>query len=248
AVTAVEPGRLMLAGYGPLAADEILWTTEAAPARWLAKAGLPLDARGFLRVDQTLRVTGHDCVFAAGDTIAFSDRELPKSGVYAVRAGPARADNIRRTLTGRSLRRFKPQREALYLVSTGERHAVGTRNGLTVEGAWVWRWKDWIDRRFMRKFNELPEMAPSPAARPPLADRQALEEISAIAMRCGGCGAKVGATVLARALAGIAPAQRPDVVIGLDAPDDAALVDTGGEKLSLQTVDYFRAIVDDPYL
>jgi selenide, water dikinase len=247
AVTAVEPGRLMLAGYGPLAADEILWTTEAAPARWLAKAGLPLDARGFLRVDQTLRVTGHDDVFAAGDTIAFSGRELPKSGVYAVRAGPALADNIRRTLTGRSLRRFRPQREALYLVSTGERYAVGTRNGLVVEGAWVWRWKDWIDRRFMRKFNELPEMTAASPALPPLADREALKEISAIAMRCGGCGAKVGASVLSRALAGVEPAARADVVLGLDAPDDAALVDVGGEQLSLQTVDYFRAIVDDPY-
>jgi selenide,water dikinase len=67
-------------------------------------------------------------------------------------------------------------------------------------------------------------------------------------MRCGGCGAKVGATVLSRALGAIAPAARADVVVGLDAPDDAAVVDTGGEKLSLQTVDYFRAIVDDPYL
>jgi selenide, water dikinase len=247
AVTAVEPGQLMLAGYGPLAADEILWTTEAAPARWLAKAGLPLDARGFLRVDQTLRVTGHDDVFAAGDTIAFSGRELPKSGVYAVRAGPALADNIRRTLTGRSLRQFRPQREALYLVSTGERYAVGTRNGLVVEGAWVWRWKDWIDRRFMRKFNELPEMTAASPALSPLADREALKEISAIAMRCGGCGAKVGASVLSRALAGVEPAARADVVLGLDAPDDAALVDVGGKQLSLQTVDYFRAIVDDPY-
>ncbi|MBV8285647.1 MAG: selenide, water dikinase SelD [Hyphomicrobiales bacterium] len=247
-VTRVEAGRLMLAGYGPLAADEILWTTQAAPARWLAKAGLPLDARGFLRVDQTLRVVGRDEVFAAGDTIAFSGRELPKSGVYAVRAGPALAENIRRTLTGRSLRRFRPQREALYLVSTGGRHAVGSRNGLVVEGDWVWRWKDWIDRRFMRKFNELPEMTPAPAAAlPPLADREALKEISAIAMRCGGCGAKVGATVLSRALASIEPAARADVVVGLDAPDDAALVDVGGEQLSLQTVDYFRAIVDDPY-
>src|SRR5262249_9294710 len=246
-VIAVEAGRLILEGYGPIAADEILWTTQAAPARWLAKGGLPLDTRGFLRVDATLRVAGRDDVFAAGDTIAFSGRDLPKSGVYAGRAGPALADNIRRTLTGRSLRPFRPQRAALYLVSTGARHAVGARNGLVVEGAWVWRWKDWIDRRFMRKFNDLPEMTPPAAALPPLADREALKEISAIAMRCGGCGAKVGATVLSRALAGIEPAARADVVVGLDEPDDAALVDVGGEQLSLQTVDYFRAIVDDPY-
>src|SRR5262249_50255393 len=157
---------------------------------------------------QTLRVTGHADLFAAGDTIAFSGRELPKSGVYAVRAGPVLADNIRRTLTGRSLRRFRPQREALYLISTGERYAVGTRNGIVVEGAWVGRGKEWIERRFMRKFNELREMKTAPAALPPLADREALKEISAIAMRCGGCGAKVGASVLSRALAGVEPAAR----------------------------------------
>ncbi len=249
AVTRVEAGRLVIDGYPPIEADEILWTTQAGPARWLGKSGLPLDASGFLLVDDTLCVAGHDDVFAAGDTIAFSARGLPKSGVYAVRAGPVLADNIRRTLTGRPLTPFRPQRDALYLVSTGDKSAVGTRNGLTFEGGWVWRWKDWIDRRFMRKFNELPEMAQ--AAKPPassIADAEALKEISAIAMRCGGCGAKVGATVLSRALGAIEPAARADIVVGLDAPDDAALVDTGGEKLSLQTVDYFRAIVDDPYM
>jgi selenide, water dikinase len=246
-VTRVEPGRLLLDGHAPVEVDEILWTTQAAPARWLAKSGLPLDERGFLKVDDMLRVVARDDMFAAGDTIAFATRGLPKSGVYAVRAGPVLADNIRRTLTSRPLWRFRPQREALYLVSTGERHAVGTRNGLVVEGDWVWRWKDWIDRRFMRRFNELPAMAEPPAAVSPAADQQALKDISAIAMRCGGCGAKVGATVLSRALGSIEPAARDDVIVGLDAPDDAALVDVGGDKLSLQTVDYFRAIVDDPY-
>ncbi len=248
-VTRVEAGRLVLEAQAPLEADEILWTTQAAPASWLAGTGLALDAGGFLAVDDTLRVIGQTDVFAAGDSIAFSPRALPKSGVYAVRAGPVLADNIRRALTGRRLRAFRPQRDALYLVSTGEPYAVGTRNGLAFEGAWVWRWKDWIDRRFMHRFNALPEMA-KPAAAPssPLADREAIKELSAIAMRCGGCGAKVGATVLSRALGAIAPATREDVIVGLDAPDDAALVDTGGDRLSIQTVDYFRSNVDDPYL
>jgi selenide,water dikinase len=247
-VTRVDARRLQLDGEVTVEADEVLWTTQAAPARWLAQVGLPLDTQGFLKVDETLRVIGHDDLFAAGDTIAFPNRELPKSGVYAVRAGPVLSDNIRHSLTGRSLRPFRPQREALYLVSTGERRALGTRNGLVVEGAWVWRWKDWIDRRFMRRFNDLPEMASPTPSLPPLADREALKEISAIAMRCGGCGAKVGASVLSRALGRIEPAARADIVVGLDAPDDAALVDVGGDRLSLQTVDYFRAIVDDPYL
>lgn len=247
-VSAITPGRLALDGHDPIEADEIFWATQAAPAHWLAASGLPLDAQGFLMVEETLRVAGHEHLFAAGDAIAFCARQLPKSGVYAVRAGPVLAENIRRVVTGRRLRAFKPQREALYLVSTGERHAFGTRNGLVVGGAWVWRWKDWIDRRFMDKFNALPAMPQPVAAASPIADRAALKEISAFAMRCGGCGAKVGASVLTRALVDVEPAPRADVILGLDAPDDAAVVDTGGARLSVQTVDYFRAIIDDPYL
>jgi selenide,water dikinase len=248
AVTRVEPHRLLLDGHSPIETDETLWTTQARPAPWLAQTGLPLDPDGFVAVDETLRVRGREDIFAAGDIIAFPTRALPKSGVYAVRAGPVLADNLRRTLVGRPLRRFRPQRHAMRLVSTGEHDAVGTRNGMTFAGAWVWRWKDGIDRRFMRKYCVLPEM---PAARQQpsaIADREALKEISAIAMRCGGCGAKVGPTVLARALGGIEPAARADVVAGLDAPDDAALIDIGTGALSVQTVDYFRANLDDPYL
>jgi selenide,water dikinase len=249
AVTRVYAGRLVLEGEAQVEADEILWTTQARPPAWLASTGLALDRHGFIEVETTLRAKACDDVFAAGDVIAFPSRELPKSGVYAVRAGPALADNIRRSLTGRALRPFRPQREAMYLVSTGDPYAIGTRNGVVFRGAWVWRWKDRIDRRFMRKFSNLPEMAQPPGVPvSPLADREALKEISAIAMRCGGCGAKVGATVLSRALAALVPVPRVDVVAGLDAPDDAALVDTGGDKLSVQTVDYFRAMLDDPYL
>ncbi len=248
-MTRVEAGVLHCDNHGLIPADEILWTTRAAAAPWLAETGLKLDAGGFVRINTCLRAESHRDVFAAGDIAAFGPRDLPKSGVYAVRAGPVLADNIRRTLTGEPLRPFRPQREALYLVSTGERHAIGARNGLVVERDWVWRWKDFIDRRFIRKFNELPAM-PEPARGPtsPLADQAAVKELSAIAMRCGGCGAKVGATVLSRALGNIAPATRDDVIVGLDSPDDAAVVDTGGPKPAVHTVDYFRAIVDDPYL
>jgi selenide,water dikinase len=164
-VTRVEAGVLHCENHGPIPADEILWTTQAAAAPWLAETGLKLDDGGFVRVDACLRAEGRDDVFAVGDIAAFGPRALPKSGVYAVRAGPVLADNIRRALTGEPLRPFRPQRDALYLISTGERHAIGTRNGLTVEGDWVWRWKDWLDRRFVRRFNELPAM-PEPARGP----------------------------------------------------------------------------------
>ena len=114
----------------------------------------------------------------------------------------------------------------------------------------MWIWKDWIDQRFMRKFNDLPDMDEDKKTDLPagLAGADVIKEISAIAMRCGGCGAKVGATVLARALNALTPVPRTDVLIGLHEPDDAAVVEIPPGKVMVHTVDSFRAMIDDPYI
>ncbi|HEY8566973.1 MAG TPA: FAD-dependent oxidoreductase [Beijerinckiaceae bacterium] len=151
-VASVEPGRLHFADRPSLAADEILWAAQAAAPAWLRETGLALDADGFVRTDACLRALGRENVFAAGDVAAFAPRPLPKAGVYAVRAGPVLARNLRRAAAGESLRPFEPQHEALYIITTGDAHAVGARNGLVAEGTWVYRVKDWIDRRFMRRY------------------------------------------------------------------------------------------------
>jgi selenide,water dikinase len=248
-VTAVAPGRLTLANGGVVEADEVFWTTEATAAPWLAETALSLDSRGFIAVDETLRSISHDTVFAAGDCATMIGRRFPKSGVYAVRQGPVLVGNLRKAIAGRPLDRYRPQREALYLLSTGDRYAVGARNGVAFEGLWVWRWKDRIDRAFMAKFSRLPEM-PTPAAPDfEVGDLAAVAEAGrAAAMRCGGCGAKVGAGALSDTLADIDPFPRPEVVAGLGAPDDAALIDRGDGTLDVSTVDYLPAIIDDPYV
>ena len=103
----------------------------------------------------------------------------------------------------------------------------------------------------MRQFTELsvlPMAAPRLLEEIPLDEPEKTQAVSAIAMRCGGCGAKVGATVLARALARVHPLQHEDVLIGLQAPDDAAVVRVPPGKAIVQTVDFFRAFIDDPWL
>ena len=254
-VSRVEADRLDTADGESFEMDEVVWSTAAAPPPWPAASGLAVDGAGFIAVDATLQSTSHPGVFAAGDVASVLVHPREKAGVFAVRQGKPLAANLRRVLLGERLRPFCPQRRFLSLISTGDRYAVASRGRWSTEGAWVWRWKDRIDRRFMRRFAELPEMDAeaagarrAPAVPAGLAPPDVVRELSVVAMRCGGCGSKVGATLLDRVVARLEPVRREDVVVGLDAPDDAAVASLPPGKLLVQSVDAFRAMIDDPWL
>lgn len=150
-VEATREGLVTAAGEH-VRADLMVWATGAAPAGWPAACGLAVDKRGFLRVTGTLRVTGETDVFATGDIASMDRFPRPKSGVYAVRQGPPLAENLRRALKGEPLLDYRPQRRALALISTGDRYAVASRGWFFARGRWVWRWKDRIDRGFMKRY------------------------------------------------------------------------------------------------
>jgi selenide,water dikinase len=253
-VTQVSPGCLHTQDGRTFDADETMWVTQAGGPAWLQSTGLALDEDGFIQVNPQLQALGDPKIFAAGDVASFTARPLEKAGVFAVRMGPPLAKNLRLSLRGQPLVAYQPQQQWLALISTGDRYAVASRGALGFAGAWVWTWKDWIDRRFMRRFTELPAMADAgpataaPASGLTLSAEESQQAISAIAMRCGGCGAKVGASILSRALGQLQPVQRDDVLIGLHAPDDAAVVRVPPGKAMVHTVDFFRSFIDDPYL
>lgn len=263
-VVEVHPGGLRCANGRAFELDEILWAVGAGAQSWPAKAGLAVDEQGFIKVRETLESVSHPGVFAVGDSAAVVEHPRPKSGVFAVRQGPPLWSNLRRKLLGRPLKPFRPQRAFLSLIATGGKRAVASRSWWALEGAWVWAWKDWIDRRFVSGFNRPPPMLataapegvsplPPEAALPPEAEAAAARDgapgaAQARAMRCGGCGAKVGVAALERALAGLDPVARADVLLGLRERDDAAAVAIPAGKLMLHSVDFFPAFMDDPYL
>ncbi len=147
-----------------IAADTVLWATESAAAPWLRKTGLALDARGFVTVDATLCSRSHPDIFAAGDIASLPDPR-PKAGVFAVREGPVLAENLRRVFSGDPLEAYKPQRDWLTLLSTADGRAVADKWGVSLEGRWVWWWKDWNDRRFVERYNRIAERALEDEAR-----------------------------------------------------------------------------------
>lgn len=253
-VNQVNAGKLQTASGLQLEADEIIWVTRAGGAAWLKQTGLQLGKEGFIEVKDTLQTVTDPLIYAAGDIASMVNFKLEKAGVFAVRMGKPLTENLRRSVAGTALQAYSPQTSWLALISTGDKYAVASRGWLGLAGSWVWQWKDWIDQRFMRKFSEFPEMsaaAPAPSnavANVKLSSEESLQAISAIAMRCGGCGAKVGATILQRALGNLHPVQREDVLIGLKDPDDAAVVRVPPGMAMVHSVDFFRAFVDDPYI
>ncbi|MGQ7790986.1 FAD-dependent oxidoreductase [Faunimonas sp. B44] len=133
-------------------ADIALVATEAAAPRWLQESGLVLDGDGFVAVARTLRSLGDPSVFAAGDCATMVDDPRPKAGVFAVRQGPPLARNLRRAAEGRPLAEYRPQRQHLSILSTGDCRAIAARGPFKAEGGWVWRWKDRIDRRWIARY------------------------------------------------------------------------------------------------
>jgi selenide,water dikinase len=244
-----DEGGLSLSDGGRVILDEILWVTGASAPSWIKESGLDVDDRGFMQTNDQLQSTSHSDIFGAGDIVNVVNHPRPKAGVFAVRQGKPLADNLRLALLSQPLKPFKPQKSLLALISSGDKYAVANKSFISVSGAFVWAWKDWIDRRWVAKYSELPEMEKQHKTNidPRLADSNTLKDISAIAMRCGGCGAKVGANVLSQAISELNPARRDDILIGLHEPDDAAVVEVPAGKVMVHTVDYFRSFIDDPY-
>lgn len=219
--------------------DTLIWCTGAAAAPWIKQSGLPVDERGFMRIEDSLQSTGYPKVFGAGDIATQYRHPRPKAGVYAVRQGPVLADNLKSFAAGAPLRNHRPQTGFLSMLALGPKLAVAQRNGLSVRGAWVWRWKDRIDREFMQRFSDLPTLKMGASAK---ADNP--RDASLPQAPCGGCGAKVSGDAL-HAVLGELRELYPDLMPEAGALDDATPLET--TLPIVQSLDALRGLIDDPW-
>ena len=152
AAARIEPGAVHLASGARLACDAPVIATGGDAPPFLAGSGLQLDERGFIVTGATLQSVSHPEVLAVGDVATRGDAPHPRSGVYAVRAGPPLALNLRRLVGGGELLPHLPQARTLNLLSCGDRRAIASWGPWSAQGRWVWWWKDRIDRQFIARY------------------------------------------------------------------------------------------------
>lgn len=148
----IQTGEITLGTGARLACDVPLIATGAQAPAWLANSGLALDAQGFIAVDACQRATSDPRVFAAGDVSTRVDRPLARSGVYAVRAGPALTANLTAVLAGIEPTPHMPPVNTLNLLSCGDHQAIASWGKYSAQGRWVWWLKDGIDRGFIKRY------------------------------------------------------------------------------------------------
>ncbi|MGB5559811.1 MAG: selenide, water dikinase SelD [Paracoccaceae bacterium] len=240
-VSEVCAGKVILSDGREVASRFTVGVAGARPQDWLRNTGLALH-EGFISVDAMLRALGQEAIFAVGDCAHLAGAPRPKAGVFAVRQAPVLYDNLRAVLSGGALRAYRPQKDYLKLISTGGKAAIADWHGLRLQGRWLWRWKDHIDRTFMDQFTELRAMTPPPL---PVPHALGLAEALGSKPMCGGCGAKVGSQALGQVLDGLQPLGREDVLVR-PADDAATLIGPDGQRQVIST-DHLRAFTEDPW-
>ena len=188
-------------------------TAGAFAHGWLQETDLPLTPDGFIPVGPDFQVQGHDGLFAVGDCAEMLHDPRPKAGVFAVRAAPVLARNLRAAFDGRGhdpLSSRKP--DYLKLISMGGKRALAEKWGRAVALPGLWRWKDHIDQKFMQKFRDYPAMAQAPEPR----ERALGGDAVGVVPLCGGCGSKV------------APGSSIASAVETGSPDASGCVDRAG--------------------
>lgn len=247
---------VILEAGNKIPAAHIFVVTAARPASWISNLKLSHCEDGYISVRPTLQTVEYDNVFAAGDVASMVGEPREKAGVFAVRAGPYLAFNLRSYIEQTPLKSFSPQTRYLALIGLGGKDALALRGNFVAQGAFWWHLKNWIDRRFMQRFNNLPEMVTPPTSMPAYAKKLTDKPVQDV-FECAGCGAKAGADILRDALEeacnlarekGVDERFLPPAGIASDyshlpLPDDSSK----STQLS-QSVDFISQHISDSYL
>lgn len=148
-ISRIENDCLLSANAPVWRGQRLLLASGAKAFAWPQHSGLGCDERGFVLIAPTLQSYTHPTIFAVGDCASLPGAR--KSGVYAVRQGPVLATNLSAALRGLPLKRYRPQRQSLALLATGDGGALLDWHGYSAGGQLYGRWKDFLDKGFIQR-------------------------------------------------------------------------------------------------
>lgn len=132
--------------------DFIFLGLGVEPNAIFRNSNLPTGPDGGLLVNKYLQCTEYDYMFGGGDCIYFQDQPLNKVGVYAVRQNPVLLNNLWVRLEGGKLQSFDPGGDYLLIFNMGDGTGIFKKKWVTFGGRLAFVIKDYIDRKFMAKF------------------------------------------------------------------------------------------------
>ncbi|MGD2028587.1 MAG: FAD-dependent oxidoreductase [Desulfobacterales bacterium] len=148
----IKTGQVTLESGERIKTDLIFLAIGVKPSPIFKESGLPNGPDGGLLVNRYLQSTGYPEIFGGGDCIYFKDRPLNKVGVYAVRENPVLYHNLMASLEETNLMPFDPGGDYLLIFNMGDGTGILRKKGLVFGGRLAFKIKDYIDRRFMKKF------------------------------------------------------------------------------------------------
>ncbi len=154
-VEEVERGKVHLGDGRTFKADLIFPAVGVEPSPLFAESGLPTGPDGGLLVNAYLQSTVYPNIFGGGDAIYFQPQPLDKVGVYAVRQNPVLYHNLAAALDGGQLQAFDPGGNYLLIYNLGGGNGIFCKWPFIFSGKLAFTIKDWIDRRFIDKFQAI---------------------------------------------------------------------------------------------
>ena len=151
----VKTGQVTLETGEEFSCDFVFLAHGVHPSEIFNASGLPTGPDGGLLVNQYLQCTEYPEMFGGGVCIYFQDRPLEKVGVYAVRENPVIFANLMASLEGGSLTPFDPGGDYLLVYNMGDHTGILMKKWLVMSGRPAFMIKDYIDRKFMTKFQAI---------------------------------------------------------------------------------------------
>jgi NADH dehydrogenase FAD-containing subunit len=122
------------------------------PPALFRESGIPVGEDGGMSVNGYLQSTAHPQLFGGGDCISVEGHTVAKVGVHAVRQNPILKHNLEVALDGGEMKRFTPNPDYMLIMNMGDGKGIMWKKSLVLNGGLAFLLKDFIDRRFMKRF------------------------------------------------------------------------------------------------